>query len=216
MQPRRGQLLVSGDCAQVEAECSLSPLRNWAKLFSEQGCCRAKVVIRGGHVDQFEIGNGPQQRIERAKHALELRRGQQPFVDKDEAHQRGGGLCWVCERNHGRLVVRTQTAVSGRDNLDINASGAAKVIELRIVVFKITLAVVFEHVVEAHEPRSHVGVALDAPVLGVGCANEPVDRLIEEVIDLPPMQGVEQLDVAGDAAFSRKRMTMEPLLRSMK
>ena len=74
------------------------------------------------------------------------------------------------------------------------------------------LGFVFENIVEGHEPCADLRVALSAAVLRVGIAEQPVDRLGEEMIDLPSLPVVEDFDVAGDAAFSRKSITIEPLL----
>ena len=66
------------------------------------------------------------------------------------------------------------------------------------------LVFIFENIIEGHQARTDHAVALPSAVLRVGVAEEPVDRLGEEMIDMEPLAVVNGFDMPGVVGFFEK------------
>ena len=94
--------------------------------------------------------------------------------------------------------------ITGQQILRVNAAHFSEESQAFLLGDEVMLVFIFENIVEGHQPRTDHAVALPSAILRVGVAEEPVDRLGEEMIDVESLAVVDGFDMPGIVGLFEK------------
>jgi hypothetical protein len=155
-------------------------------------------------IDQLKLTQGDKQRSNPTEDSPELCCGQEALIDEGASQERCGRTGSVGERHQHEMEFGAKSPAVGRKHSRIDATHFGKEMQFVVVTGKIVVLVVLKDIVEFHQFCPDIGIAFYAPVLGICIAGQPVDRFMEEVIHLPSMPRIKELDMAIESDLFKK------------
>lgn len=170
------------------------------KATLERCLCPPHIGFRVGKVDQLGGAEGAEQRLILTEETLEARATDLAFIEEGKARDADAGD--QDRKPIGKIERPAHIAL--RQQFQFHAALRREEIDLGRFSDEHVRIEMVEDEVEHHEPGLDVGIALDAPVLRAGKTESGIDRLCRQVIDVPALPTLDDLDVPVAMGFREK------------